>query len=497
MTVRLASAVRDISNRRPTVAVIGDYLLDGWWSGHTQRIAREAPAPVVDVDTRTHTPGGAANTALNLASLGAKVLAVGLVGDDDAGSLLRERLAEAGVDVSRLRPVDAARTTTKVRVSVDDQLLVRLDDGQIDAWPQRELDALLDEALDATALADAQLFCDYGSAIFTAGTLEQLARHPRPRLRVVDAHDPTRWRALTPDIVTPNAAEAAAVVDATLGDGEARVAQVLANATTLFQRTGASGIIVTLDRSGTLLLRQGTEPHRTHAHPVSEKQASGAGDVFVAAVTIASAAGLPLEIAAELGQQAADIAVRKSGTCVCTLDELHSSVNEAGDATTALDDLATLLEGHRAAGERIVFTNGCFDVLHRGHTTHLRQARRLGDVLVVAVNSDDSVRRLKGADRPINSAADRATLLAELSCVDYVLVFDDDTADTLITRLRPDVYVKGGDYTPEMLTETAAITAVGGEIEILDYIETHSTTQLFGRIRASEQHPSPTKGRTA
>lgn len=187
----------------------------------------------------------------------------------------------------------------------------------------------------------------------------------------------------------------------------------------------------------------------------------------------------------DLAQHAADIAVRRPGTCVCSLEELAEQLDRPGDSAMQVDELAERLQSHRRAGHRIVFTNGCFDVLHRGHTSYLRQAKRLGDVLVVAVNSDDSVRRLKGHDRPVNSDTDRADVLAALSCVDYVTVFHEDTPRALIRRLRPDVYAKGGDYTAEMLPETPDVRAAGGQVVILDYVSDHSTTEIIGRIRSS------------
>ena len=481
--MRALERLERVRARRPRVTVVGDFLLDGWWRGRIERIAREAPAPVVDLADRQDAPGGAANTALNLAALGARVRAVGLVGADDAGARLRALLEEAGVDVRRLREVPGGRTTTKVRVSVDDQLLVRLDDTQTSSWPAEALDRLVADAHEAAASDDAQLICDYGSAVLTDAVVAALAAGPRPALRVVDAHVPTRWRELRPDLVTPNAAEAERVLGASLGAGEDRAAAAEAAAPALLDGSGASAAVVTLDRSGTVLLRPRAAPHRTRAHPAPEKQASGAGDVFVSALTVGRASGLALEDAADFAQQAADVAVRKTGTCVCSLAELADWLGRPADLSVPLEELERRLAAHRRDGDRIVFTNGCFDVLHRGHTSCLRQAKRLGDVLVVAVNSDASARRLKGPGRPVNGALDRANVLAELSCVDYVTVFEEDTACELIRRLAPDVYAKGGDYTPEMLRETEEVRRVGGEVVMLDYVPEHSTSELLGRIR--------------
>ncbi|WP_414171912.1 D-glycero-beta-D-manno-heptose 1-phosphate adenylyltransferase [Clavibacter tessellarius] len=239
--------------------------------------------------------------------------------------------------------------------------------------------------------------------------------------------------------------------------------------------SGSATAVVTLDRDGTVVLGAG-EPYRTRAHPVPEKQASGAGDTFVAALTLARAVGLPLAVSADFAQAAADVVVRLPGTSVCSAATLADHLGETRSRTVSQGELVDLVAAERAAGRRIVFTNGCFDVLHRGHTTYLRQAKRLGDVLVVALNSDDSVRRLKGSDRPVNTAEDRAGVLAELSCVDVITVFDTDTPIPLLEAVRPDVYAKGGDYTPEMLDETAVVRGYGGEVSILGYVPSQSTS---------------------
>jgi len=477
-----ATGTARIRERAPRVVVIGDLLLDGWWTGDIGRIAREAPAPVVDLASREYVPGGAANTAVNLAALGAQVCSVGIVGDDEEGRILRERMAQAGIDVTRVRGVPGARTTTKIRISADDQVIVRLDDREAGPWPEQALAQLVVDAREASADADAQVVCDYGG-VLSEGLVAELAQLARPALRIVDAHDARRLRDLRPDIVTPNAAEAELLAGRPLGSGEERADRAAALSDRIREAAGARTAVVTLDRSGTVLLRSGAAPVRTHAHPSPEKQASGAGDVFVAALTAAHAAGEPLEGAVALAQCAADIAVQRTGTCVCGLDELDEHALRADETVMEADDLEARLAEHRLRGERIVFTNGCFDVLHRGHTSSLRQASQLGDVLVVAVNADASVRRLKGEERPVNSERDRASVLAALACVDYVTIFREDTPRELIRRLRPHVYAKGGDYTPEMLAETTAVDEIGAEVAILDYVADHSTTRMIGRIR--------------
>lgn len=473
-----------LAARAPLVAVVGDVMLDGWWSGTTDRFCREAPAPVVDMVSRDYAPGGAANTAMNLRGLGARVRLAGLVGEDEPGRRLRAVLAAAGIDLQLLHARPDARTATKYRVLAGDQVLLRMDDGGSPVPGQAEED--LADALPAwLGEADAVVVCDYGSGLLHGRVREALIRQRGNRLTVVDAHAPGLWAALEPDVVTPNFQEAARLLDLRPEPGRERAEQIGGRGADLLQATGARSAVVTLDREGTLLLTGGGQIHRTWARPATEKQASGAGDTFVACLTVARAAGLPLSTAADLAQNAADVVVRRTGTSVCTWADLELHLTALADTALSPDELQARVEADRAAGKRIVLTNGCFDVLHRGHTRYLQQAKALGDVLVVALNGDDSVTRLKGPGRPINPVHDRAGVIAALSCVDYVTVFDTDTPIPLIEALRPDVYAKGGDYSPEMLQETRVVRECGGQVRILDYVADHSTTALVERIQSS------------
>jgi rfaE bifunctional protein kinase chain/domain/rfaE bifunctional protein nucleotidyltransferase chain/domain len=482
---------RRLAAERPAVTVIGDVMLDGWWSGSIERLCREAPAPVVEVATRDFAPGGAANTAMNLAALGARVTVAGIIGTDDAGTTLRRKLQDAGIDVRHLHTHPAMVTTTKIRISSGGQVMLRIDDAA-KSVPAEALAALAASVRDAVAHQDAVLVCDYGTGVLAGPVREALlaaldVESPGPRpLTVVDAHDPRPWAALRPDLATPNAQEAARLLDLRLPGGQDRVEAVTRHREALRDATGARAVVVTLDRDGTVMFSADGGTHRTWARPAAEKQASGAGDTFVAALTVARSAGLPLTASLDLAQAAADVVVHQPGTSVCSTAQLSRYLASFADTALGIDELALELEAHRSQGQRIVLTNGCFDVLHKGHTRYLNQAKQLGDILVVALNSDASVRKLKGPDRPINSEADRAAVIAALSCVDYVTVFDTPTASPLIRRLRPEVYAKGGDYTPDMLEETGAVEEYGGRVAILDYVAERSTSAVVNRIRAGE-----------
>jgi D-beta-D-heptose 7-phosphate kinase / D-beta-D-heptose 1-phosphate adenosyltransferase len=493
-----ARLVQRLQAGTTTVAVLGDLMLDGWWRGQVDRVAREAPVPVVEIDSRSHVPGGAGNTARNLAALGARVRMVGVVGEDQPGRRLRDLLAADGVDVDAVVARPELRTVTKTRVLGAEQILLRLDDCDRSSLTPEAVRDLAERLGRALRGADALVVCDYAQHPWVEVVRQLLARAGRPPLLVVDAHHLAAWAPLAPDLVSPNAREAFALLGRTPVAGETRLDLVVASAAELRERTGATTVAVTLDRDGSVLLAPDGRVHRTTARPGPEATASGAGDTYVAALTAGIAAGLPLDQAADLAQAAADVVVQRPGTAVCSAADLRDGPGGAGSPGGAsapgalpgpvLDaaNLARRVAADRDAGRRIVFTNGCFDVLHRGHTSYLAQAAALGDVLVVAVNSDDSVRRLKGPTRPVNTASDRAAVLAALGCVDYVTVFDTDTPIPLLEALRPQVYVKGGDYSHQMLAETPVVEAYGGEVRLVGYVPSQSTTSLVDRIRVGE-----------
>ena len=469
----------------PRVTVVGDVLLDQWWHGHTDRISREAAAPVVEIDRQERAPGGAGNTAMNLAALGASVDVVGVVGDDEAGRRLREHLESAGVDTSGLQRWPATATVTKTRILGGDQILVRVDEARHTRLTPDVARRLTTDLATALTRADAVVVCDYGSQVLVESVLQAFALGRRPPVVVVDAHDPSVWASLCPDLATPNAAEALALLGRSAPDDRPRAAVFAEAAPELRRLTGADAVVVTLDQEGSMLLTGDGVVHETRTTPVPERQAAGAGDTFVAALTVAVAGGLGLPLGTDLAQAAAEVVVRMPGTSVCGTDDLVEQLSRAGDPVLSADALFRRVTADRAAGKRIVLTNGCFDVLHRGHTTYLSQAAALGDVLIVAVNDDESVRRLKGPERPLNPADDRARVIAALSCVTYVTVFETDTPIPLLEQVRPEIYAKGGDYTPEMLQEAAVVEAYGGEVVILDYVSDHSTTKLVRRMRES------------
>lgn len=481
-----------IANEKTVHAVVvGDVMLDSWLLGSAKRLAQEAPVPVMSLEATENAPGGAANTAANLVALGARVRLVGVVGDDQSGDELVHALRLLGVQTDLLT-VPGRRTAHKRRLVTSGQLTARYDEEDLDVIPDEAERELLRRVTAAVRGADVVVACDYGGGVFTPAVRRALTGFP---LLVVDAHAVAPWRECAPAAVLPNFTEVVRLLGDENGeDGEEgrvgevdRPAYLMARSDRLLELAGAGMVVTTLDGEGTLLHRDGCPPYRTYAQPAPQHMATGAGDTYTAAFALWLAAGASPEEAAQAGQAAAGVVVRRPGTAICTRHDLLRALRRREGAVQTPERLAQLLDEHRRRGERVVFTNGCFDVLHRGHVTYLEQAGRLGDVLVVAVNSDASVARLKGPGRPVNPCEDRMSVLAALNDVDYVVEFDEDTPERLLRMIRPELYVKGGDYTPEMLPEAPLVRALGGEVRVLGYLPDHSTSAIIDRMKSQPE----------
>ena len=468
------------------LAVVGEAMLDRTLAGAARRLSPERPVPVVSDPVREDRPGGAANTALNAAALGSRAGLASLVGDDEAGGLLRAALREGGVATDAVVEVAGRGTLLKTRVVADGHLLARLDQGST-AEPGPEAARRLADGLERLLeTCEAAVISDYAYGAVGPAAMERLAAWRRSSRRplVVDARDLRRHAPLAPTAAVPNGAEAERLLGLAPAEGEARVERLAAQADRLLALTGAAFVAVTLDRDGALVLRDGMAPHRILATTPRAADPVGAGDTFAAALALALAAGAEPVEAVELASHAAGVAVAKPGTATCSLHELRGALGAGPAVVASRDALARLARAHRAAGRRVVLTNGCFDVLHRGHVGCLEAARALGDALIVGVNSDASVRRLKGFGRPLNPCADRMAVLASLACVTHVAAFEEDTPEALIRAVRPDVFAKGGDYAREDLPEAALVEALGGTVHLLPYRPGHSTTGLVARARA-------------
>jgi len=460
------------------VLVAGDVMLDRYWHGDTSRISPEAPVPVVLVGENEARPGGAGNVALNIAELGGRATLLGLTGDDEPARVLEQGLHEAGVEC-RFQRLERFPTITKLRVISRHQQLIRMDFE--DGFPGFEHDALLSEYETLLASHDLVVLSDYGK-----GTLRDMAEFirraraaGRPVLVDPKSSDFSRYRGAT--LVTPNMKEFEAAAGAC--DDEAALVR---RGRELMRRHDLEALLITRGESGMTLLQRREEPRHLPTHAREVYDVTGAGDTVIAALAAGLAAGLPLASATQLSNLAAGLVVGKLGTASVTVDELKWALHEHQAAHRgALDEerLMQAVAAARARGERIVFTNGCFDILHAGHVTYLEQASRLGDRLVVAVNTDETVRALKGPDRPVNSLDRRMTVLAALACVDWVVPFCEDTPERLICRLKPDYLVKGGDNDPDRIPGAKCVRESGGEVRVLTYVDGISTTAIVDSIR--------------
>ncbi len=468
--------------------VVGDVMLDAYLEGVSTRLCPEAPVPVVAVSRQAETPGGAGNVAVNARALGARVTLVGAIGADGAGARVRQALAERGIDEAGLVVDPARRTLAKRRIIGNDHMMLRFDEGSTEALSGAAEDALLAALARAYHAADAVVVADYGYGVLTPRVREAIGRLQRrsPRVLLVDAKAFDAYRGLGITVAKPNYDQALRLAGGPAVVGQSRARIIIDRASTLLDRTGARTVVVTLDADGAVVLERGRAPHRALSRPTRQARAAGAGDTFGGVFALALAAGGDGAAAADLASAAAGVVVAKDGTATCELRELRDALR--GPAKYAPDraQLAACLEAARRRGARIVLTSGCFDLLHRGHIRYLNRARELGDLLVVGLNSDAGVRRLKGRGRPINGLEDRAEVLAGLSCVDHIVCFDEETPAELVRALRPHVFVKGGDYTREALPEAPVVEALGGVVRILPLVEDRSTTGIIQRIRTGE-----------
>lgn len=476
----------DLSNLSSAhVLVIGDIMLDSYVAGNTQRISPEAPVPIVHIHDRYHRPGGAANVALNVAALGAKASLVGLIGQDDNGQTLLDALAEKGVQAD-LVSTGQANTITKLRIMSRNQQLIRLDTE--DGFIHVDHTDLLSQAKASITQASVVILSDYGKG--TLGPiLPALIAHckalGKPVLVDPKGKDFTIYRGAT--LLTPNMSEFEAVAGATADEDT-----FSERARDMIAQCELDSLLVTRSEKGMTLFQSGAEPFSLPAQVREVYDVTGAGDTVIATLATAMAGGYSLHDATNLANIAAGIVVGKMGTATTSQSELQAAL-VASEHSKVLNrsgimDLETLLQQVKLArlrGETIVMTNGCFDILHAGHVHYLNEARKLGDRLIVAVNGDESVRRLKGETRPINGLEDRMAVLAALGCVDWVIPFDEDTPLKWIEAVVPDKLVKGGDYIPEDIVGYDCVTQAGGQVLVIDLVEGRSTTRIIERINQS------------
>ena len=475
---------------RARVLVVGDVMLDRFVSGAVERISPEAPIPVVRIQSETAMVGGAGNVARNVAALGAAASLVGLCGDDATGRALHDQIAA----LKGLEPhlvVERGRVTTeKTRFFGGSQQLLRAD-REVAANPGADAAKALLAAVDAGAKgAGAIVLSDYAKGVVSAAVIgraiDQARRANAPVLVDPKGKDFRRYAGAA--VLTPNASELAAATGMPMTSDDA----VVAAATAALTQADVRAIIATRGKDGMTVVERGHPPVHLRVRAREVFDVSGAGDTVVATLAAALATGATLVQAAELANVAAGIVVGKVGTAVASHTEVLEALY-ARDLLAADDKIVDLagaldrVQRWRRNGETIAFTNGCFDLVHPGHVSLLNQARAAASRLVVGLNTDASVRRLKGESRPILDDAARATVLASFTAVDLVVPFDDDTPLRLIETLRPDVLVKGADYTVATVVGSDFVQSYGGRVVLATLVPGASSTNIVSRIGASQR----------
>ena len=460
------------------VLVIGDVMLDRYWHGGTSRISPEAPVPVVKVDQIEDRPGGAGNVALNIAALGAGASLVSVVGDDEAGACLSSRLNSVGIHTDFQISSDKP-TITKLRVISRHQQLLRMDFEQ--SFSKADSLDFADKAEKLLPRMGAVILSDYAKGTLqNTQQLIQIARKNNvPVLVDPKGTDFERYRGAT--LLTPNLHEFEEIVGHCEHESE-----LVEKGTKLMLSLDLSALLVTRGENGMTLLRPNQAEFHLPARAREVFDVTGAGDTVISVLASSLAAGAELPESVALANLAAGIVVGKLGTATISGPELRRAIQtEQGSERGVMteEQLVIALEDARAHGEKIVFTNGCFDIIHAGHVGYLEDARRLGDRLVVGINSDASVKRLKGEERPINPVDRRMAVLSGLESVDWVLSFEDDTPERLLQLLQPDVVAKGGDYTEEQVVGWEIVKAYGGAVKVLSFFDDCSTTAIVEKIK--------------
>lgn len=466
---------------RAAVLVVGDVMLDRYWYGPTSRISPEAPVPVVKVDTVEERPGGAANVAMNIAALGAASRLIGLTGEDDAARVLNATLNDVKVNCDFVT-IKTHPTITKLRVLSRNQQLIRLDFEE--GFENVDPEPIHQRIRQSLAASGALVLSDYAKGALTSvQTMIQLAREAGvPVLIDPKGTDFSRYRGAT--LLTPNLSEFEAVAGKCKSEEE-----LVTRGMRLVADYALSALLITRSENGMTLLQPGKAPLHLPTQAQEVYDVTGAGDTVIGVLAAALAAGNSLEEACFLANAAAGVVVGKLGTSTVSTVELENAIHARPESGFGVMNEAQLKEAvalARKRGEKVVMTNGVFDILHTGHVSYLANARKLGDRLIVAVNSDASTKRLKGETRPVNPLVNRMIVLGALEAVDWVVSFEEDTPQRLIADVLPDLLVKGGDYRPEDIAGSKEVWANGGEVMVLNFEDGISTTNIIKTIRGAK-----------
>lgn len=463
------------------VLVIGDVMLDRYWYGPTKRISPEAPVPIVKVESSEERPGGAANVAMNIASLGGAAYIIGLVGKDEPAQVLTETLSALNVQCEFVA-LDNYPTITKLRVMSRSQQLLRLDFE--DKFENIDAQLLLSPMEKLLPKVNAVILSDYakGALEHVQAMIQQAKAAGVPVFIDPKGTDFERYRGAT--LLTPNMSEFEQVVGAIHSEQE-----LVEKGLALIDKFELGALLVTRSEHGMTLLRRGQKPFHLPTQAKEVFDVTGAGDTVISVLASSVAAGKTLDEACALANAAAGVVVGKLGTSTLSTIELAQAIQGSKDSEYGIiseDELIEAVKKARAAGEKVVMTNGCFDILHAGHVSYLNNAAKLGDRLIVAVNTDESVKLLKGPGRPINPTDRRMAVLAGLGAVDWVVPFSEETPQRLIAKVLPSLLVKGGDYKPEDIAGGAEVIAAGGEVKVLNFEDGCSTTEIIKAIQGGK-----------
>ena len=468
-----------IPNHAANILVVGDVILDRYVYGDTMRISPEAPVPVVHINKTEERPGGAGNVVMNIRKLGINACLVGITGEDSSADTLQKILSDAGVKCSFVRQ-KGFPTITKLRVLSQHQQLIRLDyEAASDDVDAVALDSLFQQQLDS---ADIIVLSDYAKgSLSNINNFIQQARDANKQVLVdPKGTDFDRYRYAT--LLTPNLKELEAIV----GDCP-NTDTIMTKGTNLCEALSLEALLITRGEQGMTLLRRDGDPLHLSAQAHEVFDVTGAGDTVIATLAAALASGHDLVQATDLANRAAGLVVEKLGAATISASELNGTVTDVDPYNKVITDekhLKLLLENIRGEDKTIVMTNGCFDILHAGHVDYLQRAKAMGDYLVVAVNNDDSVFRLKGDGRPVNTLKHRLAVLAGLASVDWVVSFPEDTPEHLISEISPDILVKGGDYETNEIAGAEYVEQNGGKIKIIPLFEECSTSRLIDKLRS-------------
>jgi len=465
------------------VLVIGDVMLDSFYHGKANRISPEAPVPVVNVERVEDLPGGAANVAMNIASLGASCKISGITGQDEAADTLEQRLNSVGVDCAFHR-AENRDTIIKRRVISNHQQLLRMDFEK--PFETQEWQAMQPIVEPLLAESKVMVLSDYnkGTLADPQYWINLANKQSVPILVDPKGNDFEKYRGA--DLITPNMAEFEAVVGKITSE-----ADLIEKAQQLIKQLDIKAILVTRSEHGMSLIRQNEPEFHLPAIAKEVSDVTGAGDTVISTLAAVLAAGESLETAVTLANVAASIVVSKLGTATVSEPELKTEYQRhQGDNNTdhsiagvvTVEQLKLAVQQAKNRGEKVVFTNGCFDILHAGHVSYLAQARAQGDRLVLAINTDESVTKLKGQGRPINTASRRLAVLAGLASVDWVTCFEGDTQEALLKEVQPDILVKGGDYDKTGVVGWEIVEGYGGEVRVMGLVENCSTTAIVEKI---------------